>query len=222
MIKLHGFAYSNYYNIVKHVLLHKGIPFEEDLQWGGNDAWLEISPAGKIPAMTTEQGIHLSESSVCCDYLEEAYPEPALYPADPAARARVKQVMKISELYLELSCRRVIPFILTKTEVPGAVGTEIRETAQRGINALNRLCSFSPYVMGDSLTMADIYLRYVMSIADLGSKALHWDIGGEVEGLREWQAMMDDSDIAAKIDADRADNEKAFFAMVEQRIAARS
>jgi glutathione S-transferase len=34
MITLHGFAYSNYYNIIKHVLLHKGLPFEEDLQFG--------------------------------------------------------------------------------------------------------------------------------------------------------------------------------------------
>ena len=28
MITLHGFAFSNYYNIVKHVLMHKQLPFE--------------------------------------------------------------------------------------------------------------------------------------------------------------------------------------------------
>jgi glutathione S-transferase len=73
MIKLHGFAYSNYYNIVKHVLLHKGIPFTEDLQFGGTEDYLALSPVGKIPSMTTDDGGNLSESSVCCDYLEEAF-----------------------------------------------------------------------------------------------------------------------------------------------------
>ena len=82
MITLHGFPYSNYYNIVKHVLLYKDIPFVEDIQYGGTDEYLAISPAGKIPAMTVEDGVALSESSVCCDYLEETYPDKPLYPAD--------------------------------------------------------------------------------------------------------------------------------------------
>ena len=49
MITLHGFSYSNYYNIVKHVLLYKNIPFEEDTQYGSTDEYLEMSPVGKIP-----------------------------------------------------------------------------------------------------------------------------------------------------------------------------
>ena len=31
MITLHGFPFSNYYNIVKHVLMHQQIPFMEEL-----------------------------------------------------------------------------------------------------------------------------------------------------------------------------------------------
>ena len=74
MITLHGFAASNYYNIAKYVLLYKEIPFEEHLVYGGGEEWLSISPVGKIPALTTEDGRDISESSVICDYLEEAYP----------------------------------------------------------------------------------------------------------------------------------------------------
>ncbi|MGB5323802.1 MAG: glutathione S-transferase family protein [Pseudomonadales bacterium] len=221
MIKLHGFAYSNYYNIVKHVLLYKGLPFEEDLQWGGSEAYLALSPAGKVPSMTTEQGENLSESSVCCDYIEEAYPTPPLYPADVTQRAKVRQIMKISELYLELQCRRLLPFIFTKTEVPAAIDSDIREVVNRAIGALNRLCSFSPYVTGSKITMADIYLRYVMGVVDIGSHKLGWDIGAEINGLKDWQAMMRDNDISIKVDADRAANEAAFYQMVQQRIAAR-
>lgn len=221
MITLHGFAFSNYYNIVKHVLMHKEIPFEEALQFGGTDAYLGISPVGKIPALTTEQGGHLSESSVCCDYLEEAYPDRApLYPADPFARAQVRQVMRIAELYLELPSRRLLRFAFTNTEAPGDVKQEVREVTQRGIDAMNRLCVFDPYVLGGEMTMADIYLRYVLKVVAMGSDKLGWDIAAEIEGLPAWDAMMAGSDIAKKIDADQDANGPLFFNMLKERLGA--
>ncbi|NNC98572.1 MAG: glutathione S-transferase family protein [Gammaproteobacteria bacterium] len=220
MITLHGFSYSNYYNIVKHVLLHKDIPFVEDAQYGGNDAYLELSPAGKIPALTTENGIHLSESSVCCDYLEETFSQKPLYPTDSEARAQVRQIMKISELYLELACRRLISFALTKTQPPAELCDDVRSVVTRGIGAMNRICDFAPYVTGAELSMADIYLRYVMSVVDMvGHSQLEWDIGADINGLKEWQAIMASSDTSEKVDADRKAGEAEFFAMIQARMA---
>ena len=48
MITLHGFASSNYYNLVKHALLYKLLPFQENLIYGGSNELLAISPAGKV------------------------------------------------------------------------------------------------------------------------------------------------------------------------------
>ena len=220
MITLHGFSYSNYYNIVKHVLLYKDIPFVEDAQYGGTDDYLELSPVGKIPSLTTDQGIHLSESSVCCDYLEETYSNKPLYPADSAARAQVRQIMKVSELYLELPCRRLISLVLTKQEVPAAISQEVRTVVARGIGALNRISTFAPYVNGAELSMADIYLRYVMSVVDMvGAAALEWDIGAEINGMKEWRTLIADSDISQKVDADRAASKDEFFANIQTRMA---
>ena len=197
MIILHGFSYSNYYNIVKHVLLHKGLEFEEDLQFGSAEAFLAVSPLGKVPAITTEGGQHLSESSVCCDYLEEAYPDAApLYPADTYERARVRQVMKVSELYLELAARRLIPFSITQSAVPEALASEVSEVLARGIKGMNQLCTFAPYALGSEMTLADIYLRYVLSVVDLASACLERDFASEVNGLVDWRAMMADSDLS--------------------------
>ena len=220
MITLHGFSYSNYYNIVKHVLLYKNIPFVEDTQYGGSDDYLELSPVGKIPSLTTDQGVNLSESSVCCDYLEETYPDKSLYPVDSAARAQVRQIMKISELYLELPCRRLIPFALTKRTAPDAVVEEVRSVIERGIGALNRISAFNPYVAGTELSMADIYLRYVMSVVDMVSAAaLKWNVGAEINGLKDWQALMAKSDISQKVDAERLACEAEFFAVIQARMA---
>ena len=100
MITLHGFPYSNYHNIVKHTLMLKDIPFEEHIVCPGTLELMQMSPVGKVPGMTTEGGNSLSENGVLVDYLEDAYPQMRLYPEDARARAKVKQLMKLSELYL--------------------------------------------------------------------------------------------------------------------------
>jgi len=218
MITLHGFSYSNYYNIVKHVLLHKHVPFTEDLQFGNAPEYLATSPLGKVPAMTLADGRHLSESSVCCDFLEETYPDQApLYPRDSYDRARVRQVMKISELYLELAGRRLIRFAITDSEVPSALAEEVTEVLERGIGAMNHLCVFAPYALGDELTMADIYLRYVLGVVDLASGRLGRDFAAEIKGLGPWRSLMADTDIARRIDADQKANGPAFFAYLKER-----
>lgn len=218
MITLHGFSYSNYYNIVKHVLLYKGIPFSENLQFGSSEAYLAVSPLGKVPAMTTEDGGHLSESSVCCDFLEEAYPDsPPLYPADALDRARVRQLMKVAELYLELAARRIIPFALANSPVPDTLAKEVSEALLRGVDAVNRLSSFAPYALGSHITMADIYLRYVLSVVELASGKLGQDFAAGIEGIEAWQRLMADSDAAKRVDADREANGPAFFAYLKER-----
>lgn len=218
MITLHGFPYSNYYNIVKHVLLHKGIPFEENINYGGTDDYLAISPVGKIPSLTTEQGNHLSESSVCCDFLEDTYPENPLYPSDSFDRARVRQIMKMSELYLELPCRRLLAFVFSNTEPPEELKAEIRQTVERGASAMLRLCKFEPYIVGSEITMADIYVRYVLAVVNMASTSLELDIMGSIPGMNEWSTRMGELKISQQIDADMKANEADFFAMIKQRL----
>ena len=221
MLILHGFAFSNYYNIVKHVLLHKGIPFEEDLRYGGDEEWLALSPVGKVPAITTEEGGHLSESSVCCDYLEERYPDVPLYPSDPYSRNYVRQIMKVGELYIELPCRRLIPFVFQDLEAPAEMVEEIRAVVERGLEALRRLAEFDPWLAGSEQTMADIYLRYVFVVASMiGTAKMDWDILAEADGLSDWFARMADSDVARKVDADQQANAPEFMAYLQSRFAA--
>ncbi len=216
MLTLHGFPSSNYHNIVKHVLLHKGIPFEEHIVYPQSQEMLAVNPTGKAPAMTTEQGTCLSESSVLVDYLEEVYPAVPLYPSDPEARAKVRQLMKISELYIELPARRLLPAVLAKAPVSEVTLDEVRKTLTSGINSFNALSQFSPYLLGDTLTAADIYCRYVLVVAKLVTESqLQWDLKEDIPGLDDWEAMMASTDVAKKIDADRKENAKAFADYIE-------
>lgn len=216
MITLHGFASSNYYNIAKHVLLYKDIPFEEHLVYGGGEEWLSISPVGKVPALTTDDGQCISESSVICEYLEEVYPDKPLYPVDPVARARVRQIMKVSELYLELPSRRLIAYAFSGKPAPEAVNADVRHVINRGIGAMKRLCKFSPYIAGSELTLADIYVHYVNAVVNsIGSRQLDWDILAEIPGMKDWNQEMHNSDIARAIEVDRLANEPDFRAYIK-------
>lgn len=221
MVTLHGFAASNYYNVVKHVLLYKEIPFEEYLIFSGGDEWLAVSPVGKVPALTTEDGRHLSETTVICDYLEETYPDKPLYPADAGARASVRQIMKISELYLELPARRFLAYAFSGKPAPEPVKAEVRHVVNRGIGAMQRICQFTPWIAGEQQTMADIYVHYVNKIVgSVGSEQLEWDILAEIPGMKAWNRTMRDAEITCAVEAGRVANEPAFQAYISEYIQA--
>ncbi|WP_137221137.1 glutathione S-transferase family protein [Shewanella sp. MEBiC00475] len=221
MITLHGFAASNYYNLVKHVLLYKQLPFQEHLIYGGSDELLKVSPAGKVPAITTAEGLNISESSVICDFIEETYPAIPLYPENAGERAVVRQIMKMAELYFELPSRRLIPYVFSGTEVPELVKAEVRQVLTRGITGLSRLCQFSPWIAGEKFTMADIYVYYVNTIVSaFGSSQLDWDVLAEIPGMKQWNESMIQSVIAQKVEADRLANMPEFMQKVKAQIQA--
>ena len=218
MLTLHGFPYSNYYNMVKHALMLKGIPFEENSVYTASAALLALSPVEKVPVLTLESGDNLSESSVLLDYLEDAYPDVPLYPSDALARARVRRLMKISELYLDLPARRLLPALFGNVDVDESVKGEVRASFDKAIRSLATLASFSPYVAGDTLTLADIYLRYALVIPKMvGPRFLGWDAAAELAALPQWETLMADSDVSRKVDADHRDNEADFMAHITGR-----
>jgi stringent starvation protein A len=73
---------------VRIVLAEKGVPYDTvvvDLD--DRPAWIyEKNPLGRVPVLE-EADFVLPESAVIMEYLEERYPEPPLWPADPAERA---------------------------------------------------------------------------------------------------------------------------------------
>jgi len=218
MIVLHGFAYSNYYNIVKHALMAKGIPFRENTVYTTDPELLLVSPAGKVPAITTVDGDNLSETTAILEYLEDAYPERPLLPSDPIKRARVRQIIKCLELYIELSARRLLPSALMGATPDQVVVEEVRASLNRGVAALNTLSDCQPYLCGDQLTLADVYCRYAMAIPQLvGPKLLDMDVVGQIDGLPALMSLLAESEISQKIDGDMRDNAAEFMQKIRER-----
>ncbi len=89
---------SPYVRKVLVVLDLKGIPYEIDpiIPFMGNDEFSKLSPIRRIPVLIDDQ-VTLSDSTVICEYLDDRYPEPALRPADPVARARARWLEEFAD-----------------------------------------------------------------------------------------------------------------------------
>jgi RNA polymerase-associated protein len=89
-VKLIDAARCPYCARVRIVLAEKGVDYDAvEVDLSDRPAWVyELNVTGRVPIL--DDGFVLPESEVIMAYLEERFPEPALLPPDPAARARAR------------------------------------------------------------------------------------------------------------------------------------
>lgn len=173
MLKLCGFASSNYYNKVKLQLLEKGVPFEEQLVWPSRDeAYFTRTPMGKVPFIEVN-GHALAESQPICEYIEEAYPQKPLYPHDPFARAKVRELIELMELHVELVARRLYKEAFFGGKITDQTKATVEQELAKGIKAFMRLAKFAPFVAGVEFTLADCAAIQHLPLVPLATKKIY-------------------------------------------------
>ena len=203
-LKLCGFSVSNYYNKLKIQLLEKGVAFEEDLVWVNpiDPATLVRSPMGKVPFLETPQGC-ITESAVCAEYIEQAYPQHPLLPADPMAAAKVRELITYLELHIELVARELYPQAFFGGKVSEGTQERVRKQLTKGVEGFAKLAKFSPYVAGDTFTLADCSAIVHLPVASLASKLV---LGEDLlAGLpvKDYGKQMAERASVQKVNADR-------------------
>ena len=93
---------------VRLVLAEKGLaPVEHRLNLRQGDQlaadYLKLNPSGVVPTLVVD-GRPIVESTLIAEYLDEAYPDPALRPADLIARAEMRQWASIPDQGLHAAC----------------------------------------------------------------------------------------------------------------------
>jgi len=126
-----------------------------------NPNFRAASPFGKMPALD-DDGYTLADSSAICHYLEAKQPDPALIPADAKARGKVIWYEEFADTIL-FACgaamffnRVVAPRFLGRDGDLVAADKAEFETLPPLLEYLESVIPDSGYLVGDSLTLADI------------------------------------------------------------------
>lgn len=206
MITLCGFSISNYYSKVKMVLLEKGIPFQEELvkTHSKDEAVLSCSPLGKVPFIRTEQG-SLCESQVIVEWIEDTYPEPPLRPRDPWQAAKVRELVTFIDLHLELVARDLYAQAFFGGPKDEATAERVRKKLQKNIAGFKRLAKFSPYVAGDSFTIADCAAFVSIPLVSLATKLVYEEDFVAAAGIdwKSYSKLVGERPSAQRVVADR-------------------
>ena len=105
MLKLYDHPFSPYAQKVKIALREKGQAFEAILPQGigsGGAAgeFAEANPRLEVPALI-HGDVRLFDSTIILEYIEDCWPQPALLPASPAERARVRMIEEVMVRHYE-------------------------------------------------------------------------------------------------------------------------
>ena len=222
MLKLYGFPSSNYVNMVQLALLEKGVPFEFVLTYPSQSPeLLAKSPRGKVPYLETPNG-YLNETSALLEYIEETTDGVPLLPKDPFEKARVRALMKELELYVELPARSCYPEALFGAKCAEVIKLKAREELIAGCAALKRHAKFSPYLAGDSLTLADIVFLYSVELGvSVAKKLFDIDFLDDFPAASELLQRLDERPHVQSIAAQRAVEWPKFIAAVQAKYQVR-
>ncbi len=135
-------------------LREKGLAYKHiEVDLANKPAWFEkVSPYSKVPVLKVGDEV-IYESAIINEYIEEAYPEPALMPSDPVRRAQARawidfcNTRLVGAFYAVLSAKDA-----AARAAAGDTLTGHFRTMEDGMTRLGA----DPYWLGDTVSLVDV------------------------------------------------------------------
>lgn len=199
---------------VRIVLAEKKLsPREYHLNLGAGEThtpdFLTLNPKGVVPVLI-DQGHTITESTVICEYLDDAYPDMPLRPSDPFQRAQMRSWTLIPDAGLHLWCSTISFAIAWRHQDRGAqmakwsaaIKAERMEAIEQGLDAplvhphlhsyvsiirkMGTALKSSRWLTGESYSLADIaMLPYVSRFDDMALNWV-WEEDPEMAPIANW------------------------------------
>ena len=155
-------------SLASHIILRElAIPFtleRTDTVSGLTESgrqYAEVNPKGYVPALELEPGVVLTENPAILEYLADLAKQPQLAPAAGSLqRARLRELLAFlsAELHKTFS-----PFFSGTALVPEQKQLALQKMQCRLGNLNQQLQQQGPYLLGEQLSVADIYAFVILS-----------------------------------------------------------
>lgn len=164
---VYGASLSPFVRKVRIVLAEKGLDYELEQvnPFSPPPGYSEISPLKKVPAFrdtSLPEPNTLSDSSIICDYLENKYPTPPLYPKDPYQRARALWFEEYADSLVAQTVaggvffERVVKKLIGQKTDAAAVEETLATKVPPVFDYLEKQIADRAFLVGDTLSIADI------------------------------------------------------------------
>ncbi|MDZ7954146.1 glutathione S-transferase family protein [Nostoc sp. DedQUE09] len=187
-IQLYFAKASTFSQRTRVVLLEKGIdftPIEIDLQ-NKPDGYTQISRYGKVPAIK-HGDVEIYESAIINEYLDEVFPEPPLFPRDPAGKA-------IARIWIDYANTRLVPAF--NKFLRGKDSTEQEQGRKEFTEALLYIeqegLGKGDYLLGDQFSLVDISFYPWFERLPLLEHFRKFTLPAETPRLQTWWNLVGD------------------------------
>ncbi|MGD8568593.1 MAG: maleylacetoacetate isomerase [Gammaproteobacteria bacterium] len=126
-------------------------------------AYREINPQAMVPTLQANQHT-LTQSTAIVEFLEQQYPQPALLPVDPVARAHARSYAQMVACDIHpLNNLRVLEYLVNEFNVDETSKLQwYQYWIYEGFNAIEQRLADSPltsdFCIGNTPTIADVFL----------------------------------------------------------------
>lgn len=166
---LYGPTLSTYVRTVRMLLAETNTPYElkeVDIFSDRNPEYLAKNPFGKVPTLEIDGEI-LYETCAIVEYLDTVVGDRRFTPTDALGQARMRQIMSIVDSYLYAPAISTITIQRLIVPSQGGQSDEAACTAavpkvKTALEAIEAIAACTPYLLGNTITLADFYLMPVM------------------------------------------------------------
>lgn len=176
-VEIHGFAQSTYVRTARMACVEKGVDHALVPLDFRSEAHRALHPFLRMPIMK-DGDVLLFESLAIVTYLDETRDGPALQPGDPLDRARMLAWVTASTDYVHSTLLR--PFLGAD-----ALSDEQVTAARGNLEIVDKALASGPFLLGDSLTLADLYLAPMLAFAE--GQAQFGELTDGLDGLLRWR-----------------------------------
>lgn len=152
----------------------------------------ERNPSGQLPCLELDDGSHLAEITAICEYLEERYPEPRLIGATPEERAATRMWVRRIDLNIVepmangFRYSEGLPLFKDRMRTIPEAADDLKALAREKLAWLDGLIAGQSFIVGERLTLADIFLYAFLDFGASIGQAL--DAG--LSNLNPWLVRM--------------------------------